>query len=787
MRTKHKAKTVHTLPSVVRLALALFIVALALVCHPVRTEPLVHRPFLPGFGGLCDGGPLPCTAIDELGFNARIDAVVLTSTDQRGLGLVSPYGLSVGLLQRLEAGVYSHSALWAATAGLRPSLTMQGPVRIATKALLWPWEAEPHQHFTVLLDFEYEARLPHFDGANQLGLQTDLQVLRAVARQPLGTVELSISAGILFDAHRHYGTPELGLHVGWHLPFLPDVKVFAEGVARGFGASFDSRSPIPGALDPARPILPSGVLSLGVVSRQQRAVDLALVVTTGFGDAAPFALTLRFADIAWGKGYPRPRSLIVEATQELATWVHEQVASVDPKFNDHCDMIDDPPPFGTGKSLHLGGHRTQDAQYCVWQGLWLQKSELGQPIRYWKNRRGTLLCRDEARKHCFARRESPEEPWEPLERAKHTAVLRDDCSFEDTQTQKRLSHFGTRSRDGHTCSDGTSTFRIGERSAYHPALRQIDRGLQGSGRQHPPLSYASEPTTLQRLHTALGRGIELGNAQAQEQADADNAAASAADTKLTGAQKALAEMTPVSLASGVEAAAREAGRALQHAGADPKATFRQALSRIEGELSSGIGAAKASIAHTVQAVQVGTKEAQDWTHKPAVEQLEDAFKLAGRKAITAPREMTIDVATGIGIGATGKLAGELLSGAVKEEKSVKRLIQAADKEANASTKADQLARTGRGRNHLAPNVQAEGPHSTFRRGQSGDIAHHGEWKQNPQNPHGWDEVKRVDIEGVGHTNSATQQKVDVPHTHDRSVPGAIRAARPDELPAKLRR
>ena len=105
-------------------------------------------------------------------------------------------------------------------------------------------------------------RLPHCDGQHQLGLLTDLGALRAVVNAPLGGVELGLSAGALFDWRGRYGSPELGARIGWHLPFIPDVKVFAEGTVRGFLPQVRIDDPIPGAFEPARSILPSGVLGI---------------------------------------------------------------------------------------------------------------------------------------------------------------------------------------------------------------------------------------------------------------------------------------------------------------------------------------------------------------------------------------------------------------------------------------------------------------------------------------------------------------------------------------------
>ena len=679
MATRRNSRAHHASVAGVLLALLLCVGA-------VRADPalLPHRPWIAGFGSLCDAGPMVCTRIDEIGFNARIDAILLTTTDRRGIGLVAPYGFSFGILEHVEGGIYTHSAIWAQPDGTETHTQFQqGPMRFALKGLMWPWLPHPHQHFSLLLDFEYEARLPRFDGQNQLGLLTDLGALRAVANAPLGGVELGLSAGALFDWRGRYGSPELGARIGWHLPFIPDVKVFAEGAVRGFLPQVRTDDPIPGALDPARPIVPSGVLGIGISSRQMRAVDFAMVVHAGFGDTAPFFLTLRFADIAWGKGYPRPQSLVVDAVQEFAAWVKEQVASIDPMFNDYCDMIDDPPPNGTGRSMELVGHRTQDENHCVWNGLWLKKFENGEKVKYWKNKRGTLLCHDRARKHCFAQRASNKEPWEPIENAPHTAVMRGDCIFEDADTKQRLTHFGTLSPDGRGCSDGTSTFRVGERTAYNPELRQIDRGTQGTARQHPPLAYQGEPTMLQRLGTALGRGIERGQQKNKQLEEEDKASAAAADAKIGSALKTTEEMTPTTLVNGVEAAAQEAEDGIKHAAADPKGTFNRALDRIKQGVQKTAGAVKDGINGAVQAVDQGVDDALDWSKKPTIEQAEDVLKVGGEKAATAPRNVTVDVATGTVAGGATKLVGGVLLDGVRDGKKAQRMLHAAEKEAHA--------------------------------------------------------------------------------------------------------
>jgi hypothetical protein len=328
-------------------------------------ESMPHRPLLPGFGGLCDGGPVVCTRIDSFAFNARVDALLLTSTDRRGLGFVAPYGFSIGLFDRLEGGIYTHTAVWGQESALGESgrRWQQGPMRFMAKGLLWPWVRDPHQIFTALLEFEHEARLPHFDGPNQLGLLTDLGVLRGVVNWPIGLAEVGLSAGALFDWQGRYGTAELGARAGLHLPFMPDTKVFIEGLVRGFASRVTTDDPLPGALNPASPIVPGGVIGLGIVTRPRRQTAFAMVAHAGFGDLAPFFLTLRFADIAWGKGYPYPQSLVVDILREVGEYIAEQVRKLPKEDHETCILYD-----RAGAPIATLGRRTPDGAYCEWEG-----------------------------------------------------------------------------------------------------------------------------------------------------------------------------------------------------------------------------------------------------------------------------------------------------------------------------------------------------------------------------------------------------------------------------------
>ncbi len=75
---------------------------------------------------------------------------------------------------------------------------------------------------------------------------------------------------------------------------------------------------------------------------------------------------------------------------------------------------------------------------------------------------------------------------------------------------------------------------------------------------------------------------------------------------------------------------------------------------------------------------------------------------------------------------------------------------------------------GRGRNNLRPIPTAVGAHSTFKRNPAtGELTGHAEWKPNPRNPNGFDQVKRVDTKGDPHFNKVTGEDVPTPHVHEK--------------------
>jgi len=166
--------------------------------------------------------------------------------------------------------------------------------------------------------------------------------------------------------------------------------------------------------------------------------------------------------------------------------------------------------------------------------------------------------------------------------------------------------------------------------------------------------------------------------------------------------------------------------------------------------------------------------ARDWYHKPAKEK--------GESLGRATMSMASDAAMAALTDGLGTVAGLR-----KAEKAAEVANHARDAERAAAsvTHKSSLERTGRGRNHLQPDANADGSHTTFRRNQDGNVSHHVEWTPNSRNPSGFDEVKRVDTQYANphtHRNKVTDKEIMTPHAHDPAAPGGIREARPDERP-----
>ena len=89
----------------------------------------------------------------------------------------------------------------------------------------------------------------------------------------------------------------------------------------------------------------------------------------------------------------------------------------------------------------------------------------------------------------------------------------------------------------------------------------------------------------------------------------------------------------------------------------------------------------------------------------------------------------------------------------------------------------------RSKNKLQSDSNAQGDHSTFKQDpNTGEVTNYNTYKENPQNPNGYDMDKRYDGTGAAHRNKVTGENVETPHVHDPNTPGGVRVPEPWEIP-----
>jgi hypothetical protein len=115
-------------------------------------------------------------------------------------------------------------------------------------------------------------------------------------------------------------------------------------------------------------------------------------------------------------------------------------------------------------------------------------------------------------------------------------------------------------------------------------------------------------------------------------------------------------------------------------------------------------------------------------------------------------------------------------------KSAEKSANSAEESSN-NTPPQNENNTGRGKNHLKPDPNAKGDHSTFRTDpKTGKTTNTATYKLNEKNPKtGFDEVKGVDVVGGSHRSSKTGKEINTPHVHTPKQKDP-RHAKPDELP-----
>lgn len=187
-----------------------FVVLLALLRPGAAQRALPEPALLPGFNPLCDGPLLQCLRIDELAGHASAQLLVLPRTDRRDTAVLVPFGVTLGLLGRLVGGISTHYGFWReGDAGYQ----QLGPLRLSLTIRLLPLvpvlapgggkrsgesgqaHYVPPSGLQLGLSYQHEVRVGQLDGANALGLLTDLASLRLVGSRTFGPLELLVSLG----------------------------------------------------------------------------------------------------------------------------------------------------------------------------------------------------------------------------------------------------------------------------------------------------------------------------------------------------------------------------------------------------------------------------------------------------------------------------------------------------------------------------------------------------------------------------------------------------------------
>ena len=292
---------------------------------PASTTASLPQPaLLPHYSPLCDSNLVGCLDIDDFGAHAYAHLMLLPQTEQRDTVLVIPYGISLGLWGRVAGGIATDFHFWQAG---NVSVRQHGPLRLNLSLLLWPLlpfdqapamaqeedgatHYQPAHHLRIGLHYEHQLRTGPFDGANALGLPTDLAALRLVASRAVGPVEITGSLGALYDWRGAFATGEAAIQLGVYLPFFRALKLYGEALVRGAPAyvrmAEDGTTPALSALltpDGVDAINRQSVLGLGMSFRPQARVDLGVSVQRGTGGLAPTSVIVRAVVLSAGRTY----------------------------------------------------------------------------------------------------------------------------------------------------------------------------------------------------------------------------------------------------------------------------------------------------------------------------------------------------------------------------------------------------------------------------------------------------------------------------------------------------
>ena len=455
---------------------------------------------------------------------------MLPSTDQRDTTAVLPFGVALGLFGRVAGSLSTYYSF-----GKQGDTDYRqfGPLRLNLTVRLWPLfplgssgggtetteagptEYAPPRGLRLGLAYEHEVRVWQFDGANSLGLLTDLASLRLFVSRMFGPFQLSASLGALYDWRGQFATGEAAAQLGLYLPGFRALKVYFEALGRGVPTYIQKDALPPDLLDQS-PIHPQSVLCLGLSFHPHARVDLGVLVQRGFGGLAPWSVSVQFLTLSVGKSYDQRAAtpvvqLAADAAVEAARAIHEYIKSlpIDPVLDKRCMLLDDNGDLLFHQPL---GTRTPDGMHCLVDGETLPIGE-----SWWRDRQKSVICHDKKLTDCLMYRRPHEHTYRVLHRpwVGHDCVLRENVydplapSRDKGQTHRtvELAVLGALTKDRAGCTDpagyvhpvGTQYYR------EHGHLWVCDTPRIEEQRDRCFLALAELPQKVQNQTTRVGR------------------------------------------------------------------------------------------------------------------------------------------------------------------------------------------------------------------------------------------------------------------------------------------
>ena len=141
----------------------------------------------------------------------------------------------MSLFHRVEVGIGGTLSVWTPQ---HSGVTIQnGPALLNVKGILFPLlrNSVPDSEFTFGFQLQQQLRIPHFDGRNDLGTETPLTALRAVADKAFWRMGITASLGFLLAQGRT--DSELSTALRIHLPWMSRATVHGFGVLQGLFGS----------------------------------------------------------------------------------------------------------------------------------------------------------------------------------------------------------------------------------------------------------------------------------------------------------------------------------------------------------------------------------------------------------------------------------------------------------------------------------------------------------------------------------------------------------------------